>query len=173
MSTEVTRARRKATPMPKVGAMLTSVRETLSTLDAKDAKKDAGLRRLAEVYAKAIDDALKAAQDARALADKTEDPDDPFEVSKRLLNAFVKFSDSTTVLEQLGSKLQSTLESLGASPRVRATMARKPGGGMKPDAGSRKPEPTPFEKRRAAAAERAQQAQTARADGSSTVDAPA
>jgi hypothetical protein len=139
-------------------------------LDERDGAKDAGLRRLAEIYAAAIDEGLDAALDARALVDKAEDPDDAFEVAKRMLNALTKFSESTAVLEDLGPKLQSALEALGASPRSRAVITKKPGGGTKPDVEPAKPELTPFEKRRLAAAERARNAQAPRADGSTSVD---
>lgn len=160
-------------PATSNGLLLPSVQQTLSTLDSKDAKKDAGLRRLTEVYAAAIDEALDMALSAQKLVEEHDDPTNPFEVAKRLLNALVKFSESTAVLEQLGPKLQTALEALGASPKARATMTRKPGGGTKPNDESAKPELTPFEKRRAAAAERAQQAKASGADGPSTVDAPA
>jgi hypothetical protein len=148
--------------------LLPSARQSLTQLPAADAEKDAGLRRLVEVYATAIDEAVEQAVDARKLVAKAEDPDDPLDVPKRLLNALVKFSDSTAVLEQLGPKLQSALEALGASPKARAAMTpKKPGGGSKPDASSGKPEPTSLERRRAASAAREQ---SARAYGSSTVD---
>jgi hypothetical protein len=148
--------------------LLPSARQSLAQLPAADAEKDAGLRRLVEVYATAIDEAVSNAVDARKLVEKVENPDDPLDVPKRLLNALVKFSDSTAVLEQLGPKLQSALESLGASPKARAAMTpKKPGGGAKPDASSGKPELTSLERRRLAATAREQ---SARAHGSSSVD---
>lgn len=153
------------------GLLLPEVQRTLSTLDERDGAKDAGLRRLAEIYAAAIDEGLDAALDARQLVDKAEDPDDAFDVAKRMLNALTKFSESTAVLEDLGPKLQSALEALGASPRSRAVITKKPGGGTKPDdKPPAKPELTPFEKRRLAASERTRNAQAARADGSASVD---
>lgn len=140
-------------PVPKDGLLLPAVQESLQALKT-DAKQDAGLRRLAEVYAAAIDEGLDVALEARELARRAEDEDDPLEIGKRVLNALMKYTDATTTLEQLGSKLQSALEALGGSPKARDTMARgkRPGGGDKPN--DAKPELTPFEKRRAAAAER-------------------
>lgn len=150
--------------------VLPSVRRSLAQLKAEDKEQDAGLRTLAEVYATAIDQAAEMATAARQVVDKVDDPNDPLEAPKRLMNALVKFAEGVAVLEQLGPKLQIALESLGASPRARAAMTKTPGGGSKPDADAGKPEPTSLERRRLAAAERAANARTPRAHGSATVD---
>lgn len=148
--------------------LLPSVRQSLGRLEAKDAERDAGLRRLAEVYATAIDEATVLAVDARKLVAQAEDDQNELEIAKRLLNALVKFSDSSSTLELLGPKLQSALEALGASPKARAAMTpKKPGGGSKPNADPGKPEPTSLERRRLAAVAREQ---GSRAHGSSSVD---
>jgi hypothetical protein len=152
--------------VPKNHLLLPSVQESIAQLDEADASKDAGLRRLAEVYAAAIDEALDVAIDARSLVADAMDEDNPLEIAKRLLNALVKYSDSNAVLEQLGPKLQAVLESLGASPKARSQMTGKGGGAPNVPAGGQ----TPFERRRAAAAAREQ---TARAHGSPAVDSSA
>ncbi len=151
--------------VPKNHLLLPSVQESIQQLDAADSAKDAGLRRLAEVYAGAIDDAIDISLHAQELVAKAQDPDDDFDVPKRLLNALVKYSDANNVLEQLGPKLQAVLESLGASPKARHQMTGKGGPPNVPAGGQ-----TPFERRRAAAAAREQ---AARANGSPPVDSTA
>jgi len=146
--------------------LLPQVQRTLAELEQDDDEaKDAGLRRLAEVYAAAIDEALDVAIDARKLVAEAEDEGSDFEIAKRLLNALVKYSDANAVLEQLGPKLQSALEALGASPKARAAMTGKGGGNGASPGGQSK-----FAQRRANAAARTQ---GARSDGSPPVDSSA
>ena len=145
--------------------LLPQVQRTLAELEQDDEAKDAGLRRLAEVYAAAIDEALDVAIDARKLVTQAEDEDNPFEIAKRLLNALVKYSDANSALEQLGPKLQAALEALGASPKARAAMTGKGGGNGVPPGGQ-----SGLAQRRANAAARKQ---GARADGSPAMDSPA
>ena len=101
--------------------LLPSVRQTLSEL--KSEPEDTGMRKLAEQYASAIDDAQAIAVDARALVEQTKRGE--IELPRRMLNALEKYSDATNVLGELGPKLQSALESLGASPRSRAAITGK------------------------------------------------
>jgi hypothetical protein len=108
--------------------LLPAVRETLAALVPVLAD-DTGLRKLAEQYASAIDEAQAVAIDARKLIEQCKRGD--LELPRRMLNALEKYSDSTSVLGELGPKLQSALESLGASPKARAAMI---GRGKKPDA---------------------------------------
>jgi len=156
---------RKLRVVDKNQLLLPQVQRTLAELEKDDEAKDAGLRRLAEIYAASIDEALDVAIDARKLVMQAEDEDDPLEIAKRLLNALVKYSDSNSVLEQLGPKLQSALEALGASPKARATMTGKGGGSGVPARGQ-----SSFAQRRANAAARGQ---GPRADGPSSVDSSA
>lgn len=146
-------------PAP-VGAILPSVRDTIEKLDPEP--KDKALRTLAEHYARAIDEARMIAVDARKLLDASARGD--IEIPKRMLNALQKHTEATNVLTEVGPKLQAALESLGASPKARVSMAGK---GASSDA----PEPrSPFAERRARAAQRSARAGQ---HDSSDLDAPA
>jgi len=143
--------------------LLPSVRCTLTHIEKDrpdDLAIDEGLRKLAEVYATAIDEAQSIALDAKKLIAEAQ-KDDGLEIAKRMLNALVKYSDATGVLEQLGPKLQAALEALGASPKARATMTGKGGKGDGPA------KPSSLAQRRAAAAARES---GSRSHGSSPVD---
>ena len=142
-------------PAP-VGEILPSVRDTIAQLGSEP--KDAALRRLAEHYARSIDEARMIAIDARRLLDASAKGD--IEIPKRMLNALVKHSESDQVLADLGPRLQAALESLGASPKARAAMTGK---GDKPDA------PTPKSSR---AERRERAAARTRQFGSAPVDSP-
>ena len=151
--------------------ILPSVRESLKALEGDPAHKfstDKAMRKLAEVYARQIDDATELALDARELVRQAvNDELDGVEIAKRTLNALVKFSEGRVVLSDLGPRLQSVLETLGASPKARAAMTGSRGGG-RDDAGAGKPEESSLERRRREAAEREERA---RQHGSASVDA--
>lgn len=138
------RARSLAAVPDPVGPMLTATRDTLKKLDAEP--KDEGLRRLAEHYARAVDEARMIAVDARQLLDASAKGD--IDIPKRMLNALQKHAEATTVLTEVGPKLQAALEALGASPKARAQITGK---GDKPDA---RPGQSSLDRRRAADAER-------------------
>lgn len=150
--------------------ILPSVRESLAALKNDPAHKhstDKAMRKLAEVYARQIDDATELALDARELVRQAIEGElEGVEIAKRTLNALVKFSEGRMVLSDLGPRLQSVLETLGASPKARAAMTGSRGGGKPDDAGPAKPESS-LERRRREAEERQQRA---RAHGSSSVD---
>lgn len=129
--------------------LLPAVRSTLAALVPVLAD-DAGLRKLAEQYASAIDDAQAAAIDARQLIEQCKRGD--LDLPRRMLNALEKYSDATSVLGELGPKLQSALESLGASPRARAAMIGK---GGRPDVPAGKSASAADERRARAAGRRA------------------
>lgn len=152
------------------GLLLPEVRATLAALKLEPSHKhsvDRAMHRLAESYAAKIDEAWTIALNARDLVALAQDEESDFEIAKRMLNALVKFSESNSVLSDLGPRLQSVLETLGASPKARAAMVGSRGGGKPDDAGAGKPQESSLERRRREAAEREQRA---RQHGSASVD---
>lgn len=150
------------------GLLLPEVKATLAGLKNEPPHKhsvDRAMHRLALAYATTIDEARIVALNARDLIAEA-NKEDGLEIAKRTLNALVKFSESNAVLSDLGPRLQSVLETLGASPKARAAMVGSRGGGKLDDAAP-KPQ-SPLERRRAAAAERESRA---RQHGSSSLDA--
>lgn len=121
-----------------------AVRTALDALELGN--EDAAVRRLAEQYASAIDDAHLIALEAVRLAESTDD-------REKALSALLKRLDAADKLGELGPKLQLALESLGASPKARAAITGKgkTDGGT---AGKPAAEKSGFEQRRARAAER-------------------
>lgn len=120
--------------------ILPGVHESVAELKLGPA--DEGMRRLAEQYASAIDDAQAIAREAVRLAESAEGD------REKALSALLKRLDAGSVLGELGPKLLAALESLGASPKARAAMTGK---GAKPDASTGK---SSLAQRRARAAER-------------------
>lgn len=74
--------------------------------------------RLAEAYASAIDEAHAIAEEARTI-----EPDD--EDTAKVLRALMRRLDAGAVLAEIGPKLATALESLGASPKARAGLIGK------------------------------------------------
>lgn len=154
------------------GALLDAVTDALKALKDDPAHKysvDKAMHRLAKSYAQQIDKHIEMVRAAEKLLEEMEKGDGP-EMGKRQLNAIMKFTESNQVLSDLGPRLQSVLETLGASPKARAQMIGSRGGGKPDDAGAGKPEESALERRRRE--ERARQ-ERARADGSAPVDASA
>lgn len=151
------------------GLLLPEVRATLHGLKSEPPHKhsvDRAMHRLALAYASTIDEARIVALNARDLVAEAQ-KEDGLEIAKRMLNALVKFSESNAVLSDLGPRLQSVLETLGASPKARAAMVGSRGGGKPDDAGAGKRDESSLERRRREAAEREQRA---REHGSASVD---
>lgn len=92
-----------------------AVAETIAALET--APEDAGAIRLAERYAAQIDE---AAMIAAELADVSVDDEN----GTRQLHALSKRVEAQTVLAELGPKLLTTLESLGATPKARAAVRK-------------------------------------------------
>jgi hypothetical protein len=121
--------------------LLPAVRVALDQLQLGD--EDLAVRRLAEQYASAIDDAHLIAREAVKLAESTDD-------REKALSALLKRLDAGDKLGELGPKLQLALESLGASPKARAAITGK----GKADGGKSAPAKSGYDERRARAAER-------------------
>lgn len=92
-----------------------AIAETVANLDT--APEDAGAVRLAERYAAQIDEAATIAAE---LADISVDDEN----DARQLHALSKRVEAQAVLAELGPKLLTTLESLGATPKARAVVSK-------------------------------------------------
>lgn len=99
------------------GSMASAVAEMLAAVTREP--EDAALVRLVERYAKTIDDAAEIADQAALI-----EPED--ENQARRLQALSRRVEHQAVLAELGPKLLAALESLGASPKVRAAMKGGP-----------------------------------------------
>lgn len=100
------------------GLLSREVEATLSAIDFDP--KDAGLRRLAEIYAGRIDNARSVAHVAEyvlGLAKQGNRLD--IELLVKALQAKV---DEQTTLKDIGARLEATLAALGASPSARAKL---------------------------------------------------
>ena len=157
------------------GLLLPVVREALRALREDPAHRysaDKAMHRLAETYARRLDQHVEVLDAAMNLLDTVAE-DDTAELGPRVINAIRKFTESVATLNDLGPRLQSVLESLGASPKARAQMTGSRGGGN-PDVGAGKGEPaeqeSSLERRRRESAEREARA---RGNGSATVDSSA
>lgn len=99
-----------------------AVAETLATLTL--AEPDAGAAQLARRYAAAIDNAADIAEQLRQAV---EDVDGDAPIRQRIQALAVRV-DAHQVLVDLGPKLLTALEALGATPRARALTAKGAGG---------------------------------------------
>jgi hypothetical protein len=97
--------------------MAAAVAEMLQSLTREP--EDAALVRLVERYALTIDAAAEIADAAAAI-----EPNDVDQA--RMLQALSRRVEHQVVLSELGPKLLAALESLGASPKVRAAMKGGP-----------------------------------------------
>lgn len=98
-----------------------AVAKTLDSLELQE--NDAATARLAEKYARELDDAqATAAQADKVLRRLDSDEVDPETVE--LVSALRSKLAARTALESLGPKLLAVLDALGASPKSRAQVGR-------------------------------------------------
>lgn len=110
------------------GLIAPAVAETLRNLPQKP--EDAAARRLAERYARDLDDAaVVSATVTKALRELLHlDVEGAVELHDRFLTLATRIEE-TAVLASIGPKLLAVLESLGATPRARALTAKGGGSG--------------------------------------------
>ncbi|OLT46483.1 hypothetical protein BJF85_16700 [Saccharomonospora sp. CUA-673] len=105
-----------------------SVAETLDSLELQAEDRAAG--RLAEKYARALDEARAAEVQADKVLRRLDD-DDPDPELAELVSALRGKLSARTALESLGPKLLSVLDALGGSPKARASAGKTAGKGGK------------------------------------------
>lgn len=111
----------RVAPAPSPGELENRVREALENLELKP--EDAGVQAIALQYARTVDEARELAE---AAAQMPYDPDTAVMVARLRQRV-----EAHTVMADLGPKLLAALESLGASPKARAVLGKRPPPGVK------------------------------------------